>query len=989
MERQRRRSRAPGLILLIGACTLLGLTPVPPAAAGESPPPEPTVIQAEDASLTLAWRAPSFSLRQARGEDGVRHSLVEARGWPTSGVPGEPALPQASAVAVIPPTGGFTTDVESSRPRTVSLSRPLRREPAPEFPERYDQPMVGPATREGELPAADGPVAVEELGWLRGHRLVRLTFSPLTYDEDRETLRVVDEVRVRLTFSQPPAHEPPSTTSAAEADGGGSFVRLLQNTVVNPEQVEDFTGEEEVTLSTTTSSLSHALDGAARYKIAVEQEGIYELTYEALRDAGLPLDQAPPEGLALHHAGEEVPYAWEDDDDDGTFGTGDRILFYARPSRSRWATHDVYWLSPGGSGTLMTTRSGDPGGVTQQGSLWATVEAESNIGGNNYFPQFESQRDGDHWYWEELRRDYGSGAGDYDKRFEISLLEPDGAGVLSLYVQGTTASALLDPDHRVAVALNEENLGHVSWDGPTYHTATLTVPAAALQPGSNEVRLTLSRDGATDGVDKMWLDAIEVRYPVRRVLGQPARVDGESGRKAYALGGFDGGDVRVYDVSQPISPTIVTVAPAVDGWVTFADADSGQSTYYVLGEDQIRTPERIEPAQELPGPSAAPDYLIISHSDFIPAVAPLAEHRAAQGLTVHTVPVEGIYDAFGDGRLDPQAIKNYVAYAYEQWAPNYLLLVGDGTHDPLNHYDSVDHRPTFIPPYLAMVDPFWGEVPSDNLFATVVGDDQLPDLYVGRLPVNTVAEAETVVGKILDYEQAPPAGPWNEPLLFFADKFDGSTDFHAYANEMYEHARDLELESHTLRRLYYCEQDCTEYYQISDGERMTETILSELSRGALMATWVGHSSWHQWSADPVLFHVTDLVNLDNGGALPLFLQMTCFTSYFSQPTTDTLDESLLRMADGGAVATWGPTGLALTPGHVTMQKAFVSATWGDDPTALGPATVAARMALRPNHASLWDTYVLFGDPAMELNLEVDVWPRTYIPLVVRNAAGGD
>jgi hypothetical protein len=988
MDRQCRDAKPLGLALLLtAACAVLAVAPIRSVVAEEASPPEPTVVRADNGSLTLTWRTTAFSVRQARDEDGALHSVVEAPGWPTSGVPGEPALPYSSVVAVVPPTGEIAMDVESSGLRTASLSFPLKTEPMSQVPEAYRQPGMVRISPEPQARAAGRTVSLEELGWLRGHRLVRLTFFPVRYDDEQGTLEIAEEAQVRLTFTQPPEESPEPEFATAEAAGSDPFAGLLQNVVVNPDQVRDFAREEEVTPSGVTA-LSAAANGAPRYKVAVTEEGLYELTYETLRDAGLPLDQAP-EGLRLRHAGEDVAYQWEGDTD-GTFEAGERILFYARPSPSRWAAHDVYWLSAEGASTPMATRSSDPAGVDTEGTLWATTDEEQNEGERNYLNAFQSERDGDHWYWDRLWREYAVGGGEYDKYFDVALLDPDPAGsdgALRLYLQGTSSYEALDPDHRVAVSLNAHGLGQIAWDGTTYYSATLSVPMSALEPDLNEVRLTLPGNGATSGVEAMWLDAIEVRYPVSGVRGQPARLEGESGRNRYTVSGLGDGAVRIYDVSEPLAPQIVTGATVASGSATFADADASTATYYLLTEDQTRTPEWIEPAQTLPEPSSTPDYLIVSHSDFIPALAPLVDHRATQdGLVVHTVPVEAVYDIFGDGRVDPQAIKNYVAYAFEQWAPEYLLLVGDGTHDPLNNYGSPDHRPTFVPPYLGMVDPYWGEAPSDNRFATLDGpDDQLPELFVGRLPVNTPVEVETVVAKILAYDEAPPPGPWNEPLLFFAGAPDGATDFHAYSDAIYDNVLDLALESHTPERIYYCEEDCTESYQISNEDRMRSAVLRRLNQGALMATWTGHSSWHQWGANR-LFHLDDLANLRNGGALPVFLQMTCFTSYFSQPTGDTLDESLLRLADGGAIATWGPTSLGLTAGHVSMHKAFTDATLGEPSVRLGPATVTARLALDEAHASLWDTYALFGDPAMGLNLDVDVWRTVHLPLVIRSAA---
>jgi hypothetical protein len=73
-----------------------------------------------------------------------------------------------------------------------------------------------------------------------------------------------------------------------------------------------------------------------------------------------------------------------------------------------------------------------------------------------------------------------------------------------------------------------------------------------------------------------------------------------------------------------------------------------------------------------------------------------------------------------------------------------------------------------------------------------------------------------------------------------------------------------------------------------------------------------------------------------------------------------------------------------------MHKAFADATLGNPSGELGPSTVTARLALDTTYASLWDTYALFGDPAMKLNLDVEAWKQTiHLPLVIRGATVED
>ena len=128
----------------------------------------------------------------------------------------------------------------------------------------------------------------------------------------------------------------------------------------------------------------------------------------------------------------------------------------------------------------------------------------------------------------------------------------------------------------------------------------------------------------------------------------------------------------------------------------------------------------------------------------------------------------------------------------------------------------------------------------------------------------------------------------------------------------------------------------------------------------------------------------DVTGLDNGWALPVFLELTCFTSYFSYPTTDTLDESLLRLAGGGAIATWGSTALVSTAGHRILHQGFFDAVFEDGIIGLGPATEVAKAKLDLSSQYSRDTFILLGDPAMKLNLTVVPWAHgVFLPLVLR------
>jgi hypothetical protein len=386
------------------------------------------------------------------------------------------------------------------------------------------------------------------------------------------------------------------------------------------------------------------------------------------------------------------------------------------------------------------------------------------------------------------------------------------------------------------------------------------------------------------------------------------------------------------------------------------------------------------PALTLTDPPDGADYLIIAHSDFIDAVAPLANHRATvDGMRVFSATVEAIYDAYGNGQADPEAIKDYIKDAYNNWVPptlSYVLLVGDGTEDALNRSQSADSQENYIPPYL-IEDPWGSEAASDNRFVTVDGSDNIADVFIGRLPVNSVAQTTTVVEKTLAYELNRPQWPWNERALFFAD--DGGT-FHEASDEI--------LVNHlpsgfTGRRVYFCTSDCDQPHEYDDIATARDVTIQRINAGGLLASYVGHSSWLKW-AEEGLFHLDSVASLHNGGALPVFLELTCYTSRFSEPRSDTLDESLVRQAGGGAVATWGPRTLGLTGGHKILHETFFDAVFRDGTTGLGPATEVAKAHLSDFYSDLRDTFILLGDPAMDLNLDTVPWTHgAFLPLALR------
>jgi hypothetical protein len=316
------------------------------------------------------------------------------------------------------------------------------------------------------------------------------------------------------------------------------------------------------------------------------------------------------------------------------------------------------------------------------------------------------------------------------------------------------------------------------------------------------------------------------------------------------------------------------------------------------------------------------------------------------------------------------------------------LLVGDGNYDFKNHVGW--NATNFMPPYLADVDPWLHETAADNRYATFTGSD-LPALMLGRLSVESAAETQTVVNKIIQYETEPFPGDWTSRYLFVADDPDGyanyAGDFH-YANDVGYQQVAPPL---TGYRYYLNSKPDSDSYTYENPTALRADFLNQLDTGAAAVIYHGHSSWHQWSKDGLLRWnrdpaLNDVWRMNNDTRLPIILQMTCFTGYFQHPEYPTLDESLQRQPAGGAIAVWGSAGLGVETGHRTLQAGFLQAVLSNGETNLGAAILAGQMELYAGQANLdlLDTFILFGDPALTINTTIQpLEKRNYLSVVNR------
>jgi hypothetical protein len=293
---------------------------------------------------------------------------------------------------------------------------------------------------------------------------------------------------------------------------------------------------------------------------------------------------------------------------------------------------------------------------------------------------------------------------------------------------------------------------------------------------------------------------------------------------------------------------------------------------------------------------------------------------------------------------DAAAIHTFLARAYANWKPRprYVLLVGDASYDPHDYLGA--GFSDFVPS--ASIQTADSIVPSDNALADFNGDG-VPDIAVGRLPVDAAAETATVVQKIVSYETQPPAS--GRSAMFVADH-DPRLDLEGAADSL----ATLLPGSMPVQRVYRRDSP--------DVGSFRTTLRTALDTGPEIVDYVGHGGPEVWSESYIDYKQAG--QLQNAGRLSLYVMTSCLNAWFLEPKSESLAEALLNAPNGGAIATVSSSGTETLEDGSKINREFLRALFAGDSPTIGAAFQAATRAA--GGSQLTRISLLFGDPASRL-----------------------
>ncbi|MGB8656728.1 MAG: C25 family cysteine peptidase [Candidatus Zixiibacteriota bacterium] len=322
-------------------------------------------------------------------------------------------------------------------------------------------------------------------------------------------------------------------------------------------------------------------------------------------------------------------------------------------------------------------------------------------------------------------------------------------------------------------------------------------------------------------------------------------------------------------------------------------------------------------------------YLIITHQNFYSSLAALVRWKTEKGfhVTVAQVPAIG---------STKEEIKAYIQNAYDTWSipPTYVLFVGD-----------TDYIPAWT-----------GDASSTatDLNYVKMDSDNFADVFRGRLPAKTSAEADAMVSKTLYYERP------------------SSTDLNWMGNACFIASSDANLTAEFTHR--YVIQN----YLLPNGltvdtlwERLGVTstqITNSVNAGKTMVCYSGHGSTAGWATGSYTqSNVRGLSNLDE---YPFILSHACFTGQFS--VSECFGETWAKVANGAGIAFWGASNYTYWDEDDILEKRMFQAAFAETCYSIGNMTDKALWYLYQYYGggglSLYylDAYNVMGDPSVDL-----------------------
>lgn len=656
-------------------------------------------------------------------------------------------------------------------------------------------------------------------------------------------------------------------------------------------------------------------------KIGVKREGFYRISRAELQTGGFDVD-APTALWQLYANGIEQAI--------NVGEAGEYVEFYGNGIDTGNADAQTYFLIVGAEngkriGSVFRNRIG---GSVRSVNYSQTFSLKERI----YYSSSVLNGDAENFFGTVISNTGGT------INFNLSGVDFGTANAsIDVNIQGISLVA-----HQTKVFLNSVELGTITGSDYNGMSKSFSIPTSMLLEGANSLRLITPNSG-----DVSFFSALKINFARQYLARQNQLSFYVPNYKLSYAEGFTSPDVRVFDTTNPDAPVLIK---------NLTVEQNGNTYRVVLPSNRSRVMFAVENSAILPPASIVPnlsstlsttahdaDLVIISYKDWLAQAEDWANYRRAQGLNVEVVNIEDIFDEFNYGIVEPDAIRNFLKYAKENWhiAPNYVLLIGDATYDPKNYANL--GAANFIP--TRFVDTIYLETGSDETLADF-NNDGLAEIAVGRIPVRDAAAVTQILNKVRAFEQTVAQAP--ERGAVFASDLPNGYDFEGLSSRLCEQ----------LPATISC-------LKVNRAQANANSLLFDgINAGPFLVNYSGHGSTAAWSSSNSFFSSPLANQLTNENRLSVYTMLTCLNGYFFQ-SGDSLSEVLLKNPNGGAAANWSSTGLTTPDIQEIMAMRFYNQFAAGSITRIGDLIKDAKTTINFGR-DVRLSWVLLGDPTMKV-----------------------
>lgn len=810
--------------------------------------------------------------------------------------------------------------------------------------------------------------------WVNGNYCLHISVPLFIYDRSKGFISIPKKILVELLFDTPL----PELNLSAAAKNENEFV-------INSSFAEMSTAKNSFDVPPADSWIDYS---KTYLKIGTARDGIYRITKNDLQNLGIGVNTIDPRTLQMFLRGSEIPIFVEGETDE-SFDENDFIEFiglrnmgdkhreennFDKPYNeylNLYSDTTIYWLTWGGSGgrrAIVKSNSTHLGAVEIIDHYNEVVHIETD----NWFdfPMADIvQRENPFWIGNKTWVESQLGIGTKTINFNLSDVYKNKPAHLFAKLMDF-ASDVVSNAHYAGLGINNDTTIYNRTYIGKYQQKVLhaEINSNLLIDGINTLKLHSMQTAAT--INACATDWYEIEYP-RYLKPQ----NGILTASFPFLNGRDIYEIKINSVTADSfslwlygnNSTKYFVQKLNEG-INFKDTLDAGTKMFFAGSTKILSPKFYYAKQfvNLRSFANSADYIAITNKKFIDKVNEYSQFIfASYGLKTKVIDADDIYDEFAFGFFSAEPIKDFLKAAYtnsQGSPPKYVCLIGAATYDyhgNKTHNQGAPQTFNYVPSYGAPV--------SDNWF--VAWDTTgvfMPQMNIGRIPVNTVEEFDWYFTKHREYRNGL-FDEWNKKFLFFTG---GKGNDEAQIT-LFKNVNDFVIQNYVVpqpiggmfNHFYKTVNPVTNF-----GPYSPQQFQQALDEGSVFISYLGHSGTQTW--DNSITEPSQLMNKSN--RCPLITDFGCSTARFAEPDIKSFSQLFLLAPNGQAIAYIGNSSLGFLSTAAMAPKLFYEQILRRGIANVSEALKQAKLELIKQYGSgsvnqlfaLTNTFI--GDPIVRL-----------------------